>query len=129
MIPISLLLIFLLNLSVFYVDAMPQLSSKSSSFSVKSQSTFSESSSKFKGTQHPLFKSAQEAVKDKNCFGDYTGEVSMTHKIVSSCFAGGFVEEVQVHPSCTEGLCDNIKPIAKVIYACDTTTKPRVKCL
>ena len=80
-----------------------------------------------KGAPNPLFKSAHEAVIEKKCLGEYVGEVSMTHKIVSSCFAGGFVQEVHVHP-CVEGKCENVNAAAKVVYRCDVT-KPHVKCL
>mmetsp|Transcript_8549 Transcript_8549/g.14495 ORF Transcript_8549/g.14495 Transcript_8549/m.14495 type:complete len:108 (+) Transcript_8549:128-451(+) len=79
------------------------------------------------GSQHPLFKGAHQAIKDKKCLGDYDGDVTMKHRIVSSCFAGGFIEEVTLHP-CKEGACDDVKAAAKVIYTCDTS-RPRVKCL
>ena len=80
-----------------------------------------------KGGKHPLFKIALEAINEKNCMGDYEGEVSMQHKTVSSCFAGGFVEEVTAYP-CREGACENRDARARVIFKCDNT-KPRVKCL
>jgi hypothetical protein len=79
------------------------------------------------GAGHPLFKSAQVAIKEKNCLPEYNGEVTMKHRIVSSCFSGGFIEEVTLHP-CKEGACENIKAAAKVTYTCDTS-RPRVKCL
>lgn len=79
------------------------------------------------GGQNSLFKTSLEAAKNKQCLGDYNGEVTMKHKIVSSCFAGGFVEEVHIHP-CAEGSCDRVSPVARVVYNCDVS-KPRVKCL
>lgn len=77
--------------------------------------------------EHPLFKGALKAIKDKECLGDYTGEVTMKHRIVSSCFAGGFIEEVTALP-CQEGSCDGVKATAKVVYKCGVST-PHAKCL
>ena len=76
--------------------------------------------------QTTLFKTAHMAAKEKKCLGEnYDGDVSFKHKIVSSCFAGGYIEEVHVLP-CKEGLCD--QPKAKVSFKCDTT-KPHTRCL
>lgn len=132
MFPLFAILVIVLTISmlrIHNVEALPapQTPSFSNPSSVEgSQLPHPRSGSQSTTKQHPLFKSAHEAIKGKNCFGDYNGEFTMTHKVVSSCFAGGFVEEVHVHP-CSP--CEsNAKPAAKVIYACEKSN-PRVKCL
>lgn len=62
---------------------------------------------------------AISSARDNGCLNNYHGLVDTRSRIVSSCFAGGFVQEVLVVPVC-EVNCENVRlrPLAKVMFNC-----------
>ena len=76
-----------------------------------------------------LKKIAVEAAREKGCLGEFQGSVDTRKKTVSSCFAGGFIEEFLIVPVCEQN-CENVRlrPLAKVMFHCNEDPST-VECL
>lgn len=69
----------------------------------------------------PLASKSIEIARRDGCLDGLDGEFEATAKTISSCFAGGFVQDYLIYRKCVEGeYCDLDKAaiLAKVRYAC-----------
>ena len=73
-------------------------------------------------TTDPKTRSAAiERAALEGCLDGLSGDFLVATKVVSSCFAGGFVSEVLVYPPCDGEECktDRSRPLAKLTSHCD----------
>lgn len=64
---------------------------------------------------------AIKAARAAGCMGTYDGPLETRVTSRTSCFAGGFVQDVLLIRKCEEESCANVRlaPFAKVVFRCD----------